>query len=277
MGLMDFFNPVPAIGVNKLREVMKGPKRDDIIVLDVRQPEENQHSRIPGSILIPLGEIPSRMEELDKKKAIYVYCRSGNRSAAAGGMLLGSGFKEVYNVEGGMFAWDGLLATGGLGAGMVFLGPGAPFEEVVAAAWAMEEGSAAFYRYVLEDLDFGKGSAKSAFEELVGAEQGHMDSIREIYNNISGHDIAGATSKYRGEGCCLEGGVKLSDAKQWAKDASLDDILEFSMGVEANSYDLYTKLARESKNEKTAEFFKALAAEEWRHLLKMSKLLDMDL
>ncbi|MDH5509085.1 MAG: rhodanese-like domain-containing protein [Nitrospinota bacterium] len=274
MSLKGYFKPAPAVRVDKLREEMNGPLRDEILLLDVRQPEENEHSRIPGSVLIPLGEIPQRMGELDKTKKIYVYCRSGNRSAAAGGILLSSGFKEVYNVDGGMFAWDGLVATGGLGAGMVFLSPGAPFDEVVAASWAMEEGSAAFYRFILDDLD--PGDARALLEELAGSEKGHMDSIREIYKSLVGQDIAGATSRYRGEGCCLEGGVKLSDAKEWARSATMDDILEFSMGVEANSYDLYTKLAREAREDKTAGFFRALAAEEWKHLLKMSELLKLD-
>jgi len=275
MDIRSFFKPVPSVSVEKLRQEMKGENREKVIVLDVRQPEENQHARIPGSELIPLGQIPHRANELDKDKAIYVYCRSGNRSAAAAGMLLSAGFSEVYNVEGGMFSWDGMVATGGLGSGMVFLQPGAPFEDVVAAAWAMEEGAAAFYRFVLESLSDGD-DIKKLLQELAGSEDGHMDAIRKTYISITGKDIEGATSVYRGEGCCLEGGVKLSEAKKWAQTAEIDDILEFAMGVEANSYDLYSKLAREAKDGKTAGFFKNLADEEWKHLLLMTEKLKLE-
>ncbi|MDH4183732.1 MAG: rhodanese-like domain-containing protein [Nitrospinota bacterium] len=275
MDIRDYFRPVPAVSVEKLREEMKGPRRDQIIILDVRQPEENQRERIPGSTLIPLGEIPHRIKELDKSRPIFVYCRSGNRSAAAGGMLLGAGFKEVYNVDGGMFSWDGLLATGAIGSGMVFLTPGSPFDEVVAAAWAMEEGSAAFYRFALDNLKLGP--AKPIFEFLANSEKGHMDAILKIYIGLAGKDIEGATSKYRGEGCCMEGGVKLSEAKKWAVTADVDGILEFSMGMEANSYDLYTKLSREARDPDTGKFFKSLAEEEWSHLLKMSQMVGANI
>ena len=275
MNLRDFFRPAPSAQVKTLRDAMKGPDRDRIVILDVRQPEENQRDRIPGSILIPLGALPKRMNELDKTRPTYVYCRSGNRSAAAVGLLAGAGFAQVYNVEGGMFAWDGLVATGAIGSQMIFLQPGAPFDQVVAAAWAMEEGSAGFYKFVVENVKAGK--SKAIFEELATAEKAHMDAIRAIYIALSSDDIAQATAQYHGEGCCMEGGVKLSDAIKWAKTASVDDILEFSMGIEANSYDLYTKLARDAKDQKTIAFFKALAEEEWRHLEKMTARLGLDL
>ncbi|MEY3385799.1 MAG: hypothetical protein RIR53_610 [Bacteroidota bacterium] len=80
---------------------------ENVILLDVRQPEEHLEKNIPNSILIPLGELPMRMGELDayKDKELIVYCRSGNRSGQACMLLQMSGFANPVNLRGGMLAW----------------------------------------------------------------------------------------------------------------------------------------------------------------------------
>ncbi len=61
--------------------------------------------RIPGSQLIPLGELPSRMSELDSADEIVIHCKSGIRSAKALRQLQKAGFAKLFNVEGGISAW----------------------------------------------------------------------------------------------------------------------------------------------------------------------------
>lgn len=80
---------------------------DSLILLDVRQPEEYAEKNIPNSILIPLGELPVRLAELEqlKDKEIIVYCRSGNRSGQACMFLQMQGFSNPVNLRGGMLAW----------------------------------------------------------------------------------------------------------------------------------------------------------------------------
>jgi len=91
--------------------------RDDgAFVLDVREPAEWADGHIPGATLIPLGELASRIGELDRDQRIVVVCRSGNRSAEGRDILLGAGFPSVTSVEGGMTDWAsaGLpIETGG--------------------------------------------------------------------------------------------------------------------------------------------------------------------
>ena len=80
---------------------------EDIVVLDVRTPEEYKNDgHIKNAILIPLSELPNKVEELKKfkNKKFLVYCRSGNRSVAASRFLSNLGFK-VYNLNGGIIAW----------------------------------------------------------------------------------------------------------------------------------------------------------------------------
>lgn len=76
-----------------------------LVILDVREPQEYQINRIPGSILIPLGELPQRYEELDSHAAIVCQCKSGARSAKAAAFLRGVGFENVANLTGGILGW----------------------------------------------------------------------------------------------------------------------------------------------------------------------------
>lgn len=73
-----------------------------VIFLDVRTPGEVAAGTVKGSVAIPLQELTRRSMELPKDKKILVFCRSGNRSATASTILLNQGFKEVYNIEGGI-------------------------------------------------------------------------------------------------------------------------------------------------------------------------------
>lgn len=84
--------------------------KDDLILLDVREKEEYKAGHIPKSVLIPLGELALRLNELDKQKAVLVICRSGNRSLRAAEVLIKNGFKEVINYKGGLLSWDGDIA-----------------------------------------------------------------------------------------------------------------------------------------------------------------------
>ena len=77
---------------------------EDIFVLDVREPHEYQICNISGH-LIPLGDLPKRVHELDSSREIVVHCKSGARSAKAVDFLRQSGFKRVSNLAGGILAW----------------------------------------------------------------------------------------------------------------------------------------------------------------------------
>ncbi len=78
---------------------------DDVFILDVREPNEYQICRIPGSVLIPLGELPRRYAELPTDKDIVAHCKMGGRSAKATEFLQSVGFKRVKNLRGGILDW----------------------------------------------------------------------------------------------------------------------------------------------------------------------------
>lgn len=95
---------VPAISVQELKR--KVDAREPIQLIDVREPFENEIARIDNARLIPLGELPGRLDELDRESCLVVHCHTGMRSAQAVQLLRGSGFRNVFNLEGGIDRWS---------------------------------------------------------------------------------------------------------------------------------------------------------------------------
>jgi adenylyltransferase/sulfurtransferase len=83
-------------------------RHEAFTLVDVREPGEYEINRIPGSILIPLGELESRMSKLDRSKPTVVHCHLGGRSRRACSQLQKAGFTNVVNLQGGIEAWDEL-------------------------------------------------------------------------------------------------------------------------------------------------------------------------
>ncbi len=79
---------------------------DQFVLIDVREPHEYKICNIPAAKLIPLGEVPRRLHELDKDADIVIHCKSGMRSAKACGILKQAGFQHVRNMKGGILAWS---------------------------------------------------------------------------------------------------------------------------------------------------------------------------
>jgi len=81
----------------------------DGLILDVREEAEFAFVHIEGAKSIPMGELESRLSELDKEQEIYVICRTGKRSDFAAQKLAAHGFSKVFNVLPGMTSWKGDL------------------------------------------------------------------------------------------------------------------------------------------------------------------------
>lgn len=92
------------VSVDELRKRLK--TEEDLVVLDVREPDEVAQAAISGSVNIPLGQVVNRMSELDPARRTAVICAGGVRSAKAIGALTAAGYTgELVNVRGGMKAW----------------------------------------------------------------------------------------------------------------------------------------------------------------------------
>lgn len=94
---------VPEMTARELKERLD--QGEDIFILDVREPHEYQICNLKGH-LIPLGELPRRVHELDSAREIVAHCKSGKRSAQAVDFLRQAGFRKVYNLHGGILSWS---------------------------------------------------------------------------------------------------------------------------------------------------------------------------
>jgi adenylyltransferase/sulfurtransferase len=95
--------PVPEITVEELKKKMD--RKENFLLLDVREPGEYQTAKIAGSTLIPLKTLPGRLTELKKDQEIVVHCHHGGRSYQACQFLRAQGYNAV-NVEDGIQAWS---------------------------------------------------------------------------------------------------------------------------------------------------------------------------
>jgi sulfur-carrier protein adenylyltransferase/sulfurtransferase len=96
-------NGIPQMSVKELKQRMDAG--EDLFVLDVREPFEYQIANI-GATLIPQGQVPQRLAEIDPAREIVVHCRSGARSQRIAEFLAASGYTRVSNLAGGILAWS---------------------------------------------------------------------------------------------------------------------------------------------------------------------------
>jgi rhodanese-related sulfurtransferase len=83
-------------------------KKADVQLIDVRTPAEYAEGHLRGSLNIDVmnNQFLEKIDDLDPSKPVYVYCRSGQRSTNAGNQFIDAGFTEVYNLKGGILAWQ---------------------------------------------------------------------------------------------------------------------------------------------------------------------------
>ncbi len=178
---------------------------------------------------------------------------------------------KAYSMAGGIDAWNGFTASGPPEMGMlVFAGTESP-EELIALSWALEEGSRRFYAAVAGTLQDKEAGA--FFEKLVLAEESHKKTVVQLYGEITGNESSLALSERGDLQDIMEGGVRVSEALEWAQGKEAADILQYAMSLEINAYDLYLKMVKRFEEEPPATIFETLAKEEEVHLNRMAELL----
>jgi rhodanese-related sulfurtransferase len=93
------------ISIQELQAVLETKERGNIVVIDVRTPEEYAAACIPGVVSMPLPEIAKHLEELKRYDTVYVHCQSGNRSQRACSSFEALGLENTINVTGGLNEW----------------------------------------------------------------------------------------------------------------------------------------------------------------------------
>jgi rhodanese-related sulfurtransferase len=95
------------ISARELKELLASGRKDNFVLLDVREPWEHAEARIEGSVLMPVGDIPSRAnQELDPESHIVAICHHGVRSMSVTAWLREQGFARAQSLRGGIDAWS---------------------------------------------------------------------------------------------------------------------------------------------------------------------------
>lgn len=98
-------NPLPPLPLEVSVKDAAQLREQGAFMLDVRQPEEWEAGHIPGAVLIPLGELPNRLNEVPADQTVVVVCRSGNRSLQAVQILRQAGYNQTTSMASGMNQW----------------------------------------------------------------------------------------------------------------------------------------------------------------------------
>ena len=278
MILGSFFQKVESVLPDEVRTIIKEKSTNEYCLLDVRQPGEYEQGHIPGALLIPLAELQSNLNKVKSDRMIIVYCRSGNRSRSAVGILNGAGLEDVYNMEGGILAYNGLVAAGSPEAGVFCFPENMTPEQLIAMAWYIEDGSQQYFEAVknaTQDQDI-----KDNFTSLIDNKIAHKESLSLLFEKISGQtagDSFPASVLQRPPQKVMAGCVSVSEAVNWSKDRRISDILDFLMALEANTFDLYLKLGRQVESDRARLVFMELSEEEKRRLEELASIFEKTL
>ena len=199
------------------------------------------------------------------------------RSRAAVKILKGRGFKEVYNLEGGMMAWEEIEAPevyGSADTGINLIECNETPTEIVAMAYGMEKGVEGYYSTMVELLK--DTEVIQLLKELAEEEKNHQQRIFILYQSLD----PSVTNRQRFEARlvpdAMEGGFTVEEFIERNRSGrqSVLNILNFSMMLEAQALDLYMRYSDRCVSERAKETLFYLAEQEKQHLNRIGSLME---
>ncbi len=189
-------------------------------------------------------------------------------------MLSGKGFSKVFNMSGGIKAWQGNTAVGPQDLGIeLFAGSEGPLD-VLKVAYSLEKGLGAFYLEMEETTNHPK--VKEMFHKLAGIEIKHQDKIIDTYNTLSPEPVTKQDFQNQVEAKVLEGGLSTQEYLDLFG-PNLDseiDVISLAMSIEAQALDLYQRVGSYLTDKKAVQLINTIADEEKIHLQSLGNLLD---
>lgn len=264
------------ISVERLREYMARRQEDEYVLVDVRQPDEYVQGHIPGSVLIPLGELPNRLQELPVDKDVVVYCRSGKRSKAAALFISSRPYVAgtVFNMSGGILAWNGHLLPSMPNLKAFDLS--GDEEAVLYRAMDLERGADRFYTAMRERYPVEPWAAR--LDVLAGAEEGHAQRIYGHWAARTANPPPFAQVYEALAGNIVEGGYPWSALLTMLEQQPLESCRatwEMALMVEYSAYDLSRNLAHRFQAGPLATVFNTIAEEEKEHMRLVAQALAL--
>jgi rhodanese-related sulfurtransferase/rubrerythrin len=272
--LTKLFKPVKSMEADEARKYIASHQEGNYLLLDVRQPWEYEDAHIPGAQLVPLPELANQYQTLDPAKPTIVHCAVGGRSRVAAQMLSGFGFKEVYNLAGGIKAYQGQKAAGPQELNLDLVRGDEDATEITRLACGMEKALQLFYETrqgKVQDQELN-----DLFLQLARVEERHRQRLSEVYQRLEPSDQEAAACSGPAAPGTLEGGFNVQDFMT-SNEAHLDTVphvLELAMMLETQALDLYLRLAHRSTNQAAQTVLHAIADEEKLHLASLGRLLE---
>jgi rhodanese-related sulfurtransferase/rubrerythrin len=271
------FTQLKSMEADEAKAYMARHREGEYTLLDVRQPGEYEDAHLPGAKLMPLPQLPDIYKELDPEKPTLVHCAHGNRSRVAAQMLSGWGFKEVYNLEGGIMAFQGQKAVGPRELNLDLVRGDATPAEIITLAYGMEKALQLFYEALHRQAE--DRELRDLFEKLAGVELRHEEKLFEAYGQVT----AGSQDRESFESTIvprtLEGGFDAQELLEANKShlQTVSQVLELAMMLETQALDLYLRFAARCSQAQTKEVLFTLAGEEKAHLASLGRLLEAKL
>jgi rhodanese-related sulfurtransferase/rubrerythrin len=274
MLLKKLFTPVNSMDPDEVKAFLAEHPEGAYTLLDVRQPGEYEESHLPGAKLVPLPQLNEALGELDSEKPTLVYCAIGGRSRVAAQLLSGYGFKEVYNLAGGIKAFQGLKATGPRELNLDLVRGDESPGEIIRLAYGMEKAMETFYdtlKAQTRDRDLA-----DLFMKLAAIEVQHQQKLFNRYAALNPDSPGRQAFEAAIVTDILEGGYNFEEFLQKNQPLlqSPPDILELALMLETQALDLYLRLADKSADRQSKEVLYELATEEKGHLAALGRLLD---
>jgi len=198
----------------------------------------------------------------------------GGRSRAAAQFLAGQGFEQVYNLKGGIAAWQGLKAFGPAEMGMTPLRGNETPQEVIVLAYGMEQGLADFYSKV--SAMTGDREAREVIGKLAQVEEKHKDKLFALYQTLEPATQARDLFEERIVSGVMEGGFTGEEFLEKNKPLldTVENLLSLAMMLEAQALDLYTRYAQKAEDAQSRSVLHDIAEDEKGHLATLGSLLE---
>jgi rubrerythrin len=188
--------------------------------------------------------------------------------------LAGEGFKEAYNLKGGIAAWQGLAALGPYEMGMAHLRGDEKPDEVVILAYGMETGLGEFYSRIAGTI--AEPEMTSLLRKLSAIEENHKDRLFKLFTTLDPATPDKQKFETRMVSKVMEGGFTTEEfmARNRAAMNTREDVLSIAMMLETQALDLYMRYSQKSIDDRSKSIFHDLAEEEKAHLASLGRLME---
>ncbi len=189
-------------------------------------------------------------------------------------MLAGKGYKKVYNVSGGIKAWEAQTAVGPQDLGLHLFDQGEAPEDILKVAFSLEEGLQDFYTDMGGRAENDK--VRSLFEKLSRIEVKHQDAIVTAYQKLGHPDTSRGDLSAMVTEKSMEGGLTTQEYLDlFTPDLGSEiDVVSLAMSIEAQALDLYQRVGAGISSEAAKAVVLKIAEEEKQHLASLGRLMD---